>query len=124
MSNHLTPLEVCERLIGKPETVAEASGLHRKSAFPWRHASKWREAGDLPSAKVQRALLTHSAARNLGLTAEHLIWGATEAEIEAILAERGVASPKGHPSPAAAGEGHAAPLPAFTSIRQPNGVAA
>lgn len=88
MSNHLTPLEVCERLIGKPETVAEASGLHKKSAFPWRHASKWREAGDLPSAKVMRALLAHSTANRLGLTADHLIWGADEGEIEDILALR------------------------------------
>ncbi len=93
MSNHLTPLEVCERLIGKPETVAEASGLHKKSAFPWRHASKWREAGDLPSAKVMRALLAHSAAHQLGLTAEHLIWGASEEEIEGILAARGAPAP-------------------------------
>ena len=94
MSKHLTPLEVCERLIGKPETVAEASGLHKKSAFPWRHASKWREAGDLPSAKVQRALLAHSAARNLGLTADHLIWGAPAAEIDAILSERDAPAPE------------------------------
>jgi hypothetical protein len=100
MSNHLTPFDVCERLIGKPETVAEVSGLHKKSAFPWRHASKWREAGDLPSAKVQRALLAHSDAHRLGLTAEHLIWGADEAKIEAILAER------------------AAPAPEFTSRRE------
>lgn len=88
MSNHLTPFEVCERLIGKPETVAEASGLHKKSAFPWRHASKWREAGDIPSAKVMRSLLSHSTAKELGLTAEHLIWGAPEDEIETILAVR------------------------------------
>lgn len=108
MSNDLTPLEVCERLIGKPEEVAEASGLHRKSAFPWRRASKWRMAGDLPSAKVMRSLLTHSTAHRLGLRAEHLIWGADEAEIEAILAERG-SQPQGHPSPAPAGEGDAAP---------------
>ncbi len=100
MSNHLTPLEVCERLIGKPETVAEASGLHKKSAFPWRHASKWREAGDLPSAKVMRALLAHSTARGLGLTADHLISGAEEAEIAEILAAR-----------------QAGPAPAFTSRR-------
>lgn len=94
MSNHLTPLEVCERLIGKPETVAEAAGLHRKSAFPWRRASKWREPGDLPSAKVMRDLLTHSAANRLGLTAEHLIWGAAEAEIDEILAGRVPADPQ------------------------------
>lgn len=100
MSNYLTPLEVCERLIGKPETVAEASGLHKKSAFPWRHASKWRDAGDLPSAKIMRALLTHSDDHALGLTARHLIWGAPEAEIAEILAARAEA-----------------PAPEFTTVR-------
>jgi hypothetical protein len=94
MSNHLTPLEVCERLIGKPEAVAEASGLHKKSAFPWRYASKWREAGDLPSAKVMRQLLDHSATHRLGLTAHHLIWGADEAEVAAILAQRDAPAPE------------------------------
>jgi hypothetical protein len=99
MSNHLTPFDVCERLIGKPETVAEAVGLHRKSAFPWRIASKWRDAGDLPSAKIMRALLAHSAAHQLGLTAEHLIWGADEGEIDAILAARALALPTEIPAP-------------------------
>jgi hypothetical protein len=112
MTNHLTPLEVCERLIGKPEVLAEICGLHVKSAFPWRRSSKWREAGDLPSVKIMQRLLAHSAAHNLGLTAEHLIWGAAEGEIAEILAARA------QPSPAAA------MTAAFTSVRQPNGVAA
>ena len=81
-------MDVCERLIGDPRRLAAICGLEVKSAFPWRRASKWRDAGDLPSAKTQRALLAHSAAHRLGLTAEHLIWGASEAEIDAILAER------------------------------------
>ena len=113
MTNHLTPLEVCERLIGKPEVLAEICGLHVKSAFPWRRSSKWREAGDLPSVKIMQRLLTHSAAQGLGLTAEHLIWGASEAEVAAILAAR-----TADLSPAAAMNA------AFTSVRQPNGVAA
>ena len=100
MSYHLTPMDVCERLIGDPRRLAAICGLEVKSAFPWRRASKWRDAGDLPSAKTQRALLAHSAAHRLGLTAEHLIWGASEAEIDDILAARA-----------------AAPVPEFTSIR-------
>ncbi len=102
MRNHLTPLEVCERLLGKPELLAEVCALHIKSAFPWRRSSKWRDAGDLPSARVMRALLAHSDANNLGLSARHLIFGATEAEIEAILAERR----------------QLVPAPVFTSCRE------
>jgi hypothetical protein len=124
MKQQITPLEVCFRLIGTHSVIAEIIGYGPTAPYLWEREARNRRAGDLPSTPIMRALLAHSAARQLGLTAEHLIWGATEAEIEAILAERGVASPKGHPSPAAAGEGDAALPPAFTSIRQPNGVAA
>jgi hypothetical protein len=33
-----------------------------------------------------RLLLAHAAARGIPLTAEHLIWGAPAAQIEALLA--------------------------------------
>jgi hypothetical protein len=46
-----------------------------------------------------RALLAHSAARGLGLTAEHLLFGAADAEIAAILAARAAATPSGDLSP-------------------------
>lgn len=108
MGKHLTPTEVCEQLIGAPQVLGPICGKGEKAAYLWRRASDGRAAGDLPSAIIMRALLAHSATHRLGLTAEHLIWGAEEAEIEAILAERG-SQPQSHPSPATAGEGDAAP---------------
>jgi len=88
MSKHLTPTEVCEALIGKPDVLASICHIDPKAPFGWRQASKGREPGDIPHARHLRALLAHSAARQLGLTAEHLIWGAEAAQIEAILAAR------------------------------------
>ena len=88
MTQHLTPFAVCERLIGKPQKIAAAIGMNEKSPFHWRHARTGRIAGDLPSATVMRALLDHSEAHALGLTATHLIRGASEAEVAAILAAR------------------------------------
>ena len=81
-------MQVCEALIGKPEQVARAAGLRAKAAYHWRHANSNRRAGDLPSAWVMRHLLAYSEARQLGLVADHLIWGAPEAEVARILAER------------------------------------
>ena len=89
MTDKLTPAEVCEALIGPPSVLAETVNLHAKAPFHWRRAAKFRDAGDIPSARLMRALLAHSAARGLGLTAEHLIWGASTSEVEAILARRG-----------------------------------
>lgn len=88
MGNHLTPLEVLERLIGPPHAIAVACGLHEKSAFPWKRGSKHRDAGDLPSIRTCRRLLTYTKARGIPLTAEHLIWGAEASEIEALLSSR------------------------------------
>lgn len=122
MSSNLTPLQVCEALIGKPGQISLACGLQEKAAFAWRHGSNNRAAGHLPSTLIQQRLLAHSAANRLGLTAEHLIWGASEAEIEAILAERHLLA-TGHPSLAPAREGET--TPEFTSRRaNPQGVAA
>lgn len=89
MSTHLTPSQVCERLLGKPERLGEITGLHPKSAYHWRNERKGRAAGDLPTTQIMRALLAHSAAHQLGLTAEHLIWGASQDEVAEILASRG-----------------------------------
>lgn len=88
MSNNLTPLQVCERLIGPIEEIGVAASLDRKSAYRWRHGSEWRDPGDIPHARVMRALLAWSKARNLGLTADHLVRGATEDEIQVILNAR------------------------------------
>ncbi|WP_226783165.1 hypothetical protein [Oceaniglobus trochenteri] len=88
MTCHLTPLEVAQALFGHIEDVAEAAQYDRKSGYPWRHAAKGRAAGDFPSAIVMRRLLDYSNEHGLGLTADHLIYGAESAEIEAILASR------------------------------------
>lgn len=81
----MTPSDVCERLIGIG-VIAKVLGYDRSAPFQWRHASKTRDAGDLPSARAMRRLLAHAAARQIPLTAEHLIWGADAAEIEALAA--------------------------------------
>jgi hypothetical protein len=102
MGKHITPTEVVEKLIGKPDVIGKIVGVDGKAPYQWRGARGFRAAGDIPYAAHMRALLAHSATHHLGLTAEHLIWGATEAEIEAILAAR-AALP--------------GPVPAFQSVR-------
>lgn len=92
----LTPLAVIEALVAqKPEHVALILGCHAKTPYLWRYASGSRDAGDLPSTRIQRALLAHSRRHGLGLTAEHLVCGASEDEIEAILAARSAAPSQG-----------------------------
>ena len=88
MSSNLTPIQVCERLLGGPAALGSIAGLNDKAAFHWRHPTKWRDAGDLPSARIMRSLLAHAAARGIPLTADMLIWGADAAEIDALLASR------------------------------------
>lgn len=90
MSGNLTPIQVAERLIGKPEALAVVSGYHPKSFYAFRQAAQNRDAGDFGSTRIQRALLAHSAAHGLGLTADHLIWGASETEVSEILSLRQV----------------------------------
>lgn len=92
MCRHLTPLAVLERLIGPLDAIAKVAGLHEKSPFVWRRSSKEREAGDIPSTKLMRLFLAHAAARGIPLTADHLIWGADAAEIDALLAPSQVAA--------------------------------
>lgn len=84
MSSNLTPLQVCERLIGRPEAISLICGLQPKAAYAWRHPSQNRAAGDLPSTAVMRRILAHAAAKGIPLTADHLIWGAAEEEVVAL----------------------------------------
>lgn len=93
-------MQCCERLIGPPEVLGPAIGYGLKAAYHWRREREGRRPGDMPSAEVMRLLLAHSTAQGLGLTADHLIWGAEEAEIAEILAAR-----------------QTEPAPAFTSRR-------
>ncbi|WP_289150250.1 hypothetical protein [uncultured Salipiger sp.] len=92
MDKHLTPVEVCERLIAPVERLSKIAGLNEKAGYVWRRASSWRDAGDMPS-RVNRALLAHAAARGIPLRPDHLIWGASEAEINALLQQMESATP-------------------------------
>lgn len=86
MSNNLTPVEVCEMLIGPLSDLERIVGYRPKAGYGWRRPGKWRDAGDIPSSRLQRRLLAFAAAARIPLTAEHLIWGAPEAEIRALVA--------------------------------------
>lgn len=95
MRNHLTPLQVCERLIGPLEQLGPIIGNSDKALYFWRRESKFHGPGDIRSARHMRAILAHSERLSLGLTARHLIEGADEAEVETILAERHQLRPTG-----------------------------
>jgi len=82
-------MECAEALIGRPETLAELCGYQAKSPYTWRRASMHRAAGDLPSARVQRILLTHAREQGIPLRAEHLVFGAGADEIERLRAGEG-----------------------------------
>ena len=81
MSNHLTPLQVCEALIGPLEKIGLAAGLTEKAPYRWRNASQYRDAGDIP-LKSARKLLAYAAARGVPLKAEHMVFGAPKTEVE------------------------------------------
>jgi hypothetical protein len=86
MSTHLTPVEVCERLIGPIEDVARIAGSHPKRGYSWRQRSKWADAGDFRSMRHVRALHAHACARGIPLTLDHLVWGASEDEVARLAA--------------------------------------
>ena len=86
MVNRLTPTEVVIALIGSAERVGEVAERDRTSLYKWRHSSRHRAPGDLPGAEVMRRLLDYARAHDIPLTAEHLIYGAAEAEIAALAA--------------------------------------
>ena len=83
--SHLSPMAVCERVIGTPEQIAAITRCAAKSPYGWRGASLNRDAGDIPSARHMRALLAHAAARRLPLTAEDLIFGCAAEDLEARI---------------------------------------
>ena len=94
MSNdHLTPLEVAERLIGPPQVIDLAAGLRGKASYGWRRGSASRDPGDIPESRQMRNMLAYAAARQIPLKPEHLIWGAPAAEIEALLDQMQRATP-------------------------------
>lgn len=88
MSDHLTPVDVCVRLIGPLPALERIVGYRPKAGYGWLRSSAGRAPGQFPSTSLQRRMLDYSDAQGLGLTAEHLIRGASADEIDAILAAR------------------------------------
>jgi hypothetical protein len=95
MRKDLTPLEVCERLIGPLEQLGRITGNTDKALYIWRRESKFHGPGDIRSARHMRAILAHSDRLGLGLTPLHLIEGASLQEVEEILAGRHQLRPTG-----------------------------
>ena len=85
MSNHLTPLQVCERIIGSVELISRICGNDEKAGYQWRHARSNRDAGDFPSTRHLRAILAYAAKKGLPLEADWLIFGASEREVDLAL---------------------------------------
>lgn len=115
---HLSPMAICEQIIGSPEVIANITKTASKSPYGWRGNSMNRDAGDIPSARHMRALLAYAATRGLPLTAEDLIWGAPADEIEARLARLNSTAPAPVQGAVKTGGGGACAAPAsFTSSR-------
>ncbi len=85
MKQHLTPLDVCIRMIGPEAELGRICDLNPTSPYSWRNQKRWRDAGDLPSARIQRRLHAHAKARGIPLRPEWLIWGASAQEVEEAL---------------------------------------
>lgn len=91
MQSRLSPVDVVFRLVGGPVVVAAICRQDRTTSMKWRTAGPRREAGDIPPGKM-RELLLYARANDIPLTAEHLILGADEAEIEALCTRTQVAA--------------------------------
>ncbi|MEM9726075.1 MAG: hypothetical protein AAF909_11495 [Pseudomonadota bacterium] len=93
MKTRLTPADVVFAMIGPPDVVGPICETHVATPYNWMRASGGRDAGDIPSARHMRRLLAHAEAEGIPLTAEHLIRGATQAELDALLSQLAPASP-------------------------------
>ncbi len=85
MSSNLTPTEVSFRVFGGYKGVAAILGHSEKTPISWKNGTKWRDAGDIPSVRTIRTLLAAAAQRRIPLQPRHLIFGATEADIAALM---------------------------------------
>lgn len=93
MNAPVTPTGVAIALLGTYREVARACGLSDTVIHNWARPSAHRDAGDIPSARHQRAIL--AACERLGLPSERvalvLIRGASPAELAELVALRDAA---------------------------------
>lgn len=75
MIDHLTPLAVCERLIGPKPELEKIAGYRPKAAYAWERTARHRAAGALPP-RAQQELLKHIRKAGLPIPADWLIVGA------------------------------------------------
>lgn len=75
--------------------MSDVCGIGINQVYRMKHGGRDRDPGDLTSPRHMRTLLTYSREHNLGLTAEHLIFGATQDEVDQILAARAERSSSG-----------------------------
>ena len=87
MTHQCTPADIVFAMLGGRPSVAVVCGLHEKSAYIWDRPSKDRDAGDIPSARHMRKLLSYARENGIPLTAEHLIFGCTRQDLDALMAE-------------------------------------
>ena len=86
--SQLTPLDVVECLVAPAGEIGPLIGLHASTAFLWRHATKHRAAGDIPTTRA-RDILLYARKHNLPLTAEHLIMGGKGRDIADLCEQIG-----------------------------------
>lgn len=88
MSDNTTPVEVLVALLGRVDDLGAAIGLDRKAGYVWRRPAARRKAGDLPSVDVVKKFKAYSDQHGLGLTLDHLIYGADQAELDRLLGKK------------------------------------
>ncbi|MCB1349827.1 MAG: hypothetical protein KDK11_14760 [Maritimibacter sp.] len=86
MIDHLTPLAVCERLIGPKPELERIAGYRPKAAYGWERSARTRAGGGLPP-RAQQAILKHIREQRLPIPADWLIEGATLKEVYQVLDE-------------------------------------
>lgn len=86
MSKHLAPVTVAERLFGSIERVSEICGNRAKAGYNWRWPSSSADAGDFRSMRHVRAVYEHARRAGIPLELRHLVYGASEDDVAALLA--------------------------------------
>lgn len=99
MSSHLTPVRVCERLIGPLPVLESIAGYRPKSGYAWLRGAIDREPGYFPSVSLMQRMLTYARAHGIPLTEQHMIWGAEAAEIEALAPPEHTTEDRENPAP-------------------------